>query len=84
MYAGVCSCDDGYTDTDCGVNYNHVPVLFDLPFGGLCDVNTRICADFPVFGDLFVEVENITCRLVFKDVSYKCKTYQLTLKKTIF
>ena len=69
---GECSCEDGYTDTDCGVNLNHVPVLNDLPFSGLCDVSTRACADFPVFGDLFVEVHNISCRVIFKTVSTYC------------
>ena len=69
LYTGECHCNEGYTTSDCSVNQDHVPDLFDLPFSSLCDKTVRYCAQFAVFGDLFIAEQNVTCRVTIRNVS---------------
>ena len=40
-----------------------MPVLFDIQFDGLCDLQSRACMASPVYGDVFIESEDLLCRI---------------------
>ena len=69
MAIGECICDDGYAGIDCSAETDHVPVLYALPQGGLCDIATRPCQATPVYADMFIETDNLTCKVEIFDVS---------------
>ena len=78
-FTGECICIEPYAGRDCSVDRNHVPILHDLPFQGICDKVERPCLTSPTYGDLFIESENLMCKTTILDVSLKdfLPTYNL-------
>ena len=59
--SGKCQCDEGFFGDDCAWDENKVPVLFDMQFEGLCDLQSRPCGSSPVYGDYFLRKPTLSC-----------------------
>ncbi|KAK3593671.1 hypothetical protein CHS0354_013567 [Potamilus streckersoni] len=61
---GTCICDSGYGAADCSLDLSQPPELFGLLDNGLCDEHHVECDQAFVYGEIFAEGENLTCRIV--------------------
>ncbi|XP_048578079.1 von Willebrand factor D and EGF domain-containing protein [Nematostella vectensis] len=59
----TCICDKGYTAADCSMSINTIPELMGIYDGGLCDKRKRPCKKTNIFGDGFLDSENLTCHV---------------------
>ena len=60
---------------DCSLNKNVVPKLFNLPSDGVCDKATRPCSMTPVYADVFLNTEKLTCHFQHNMVLIDDKEY---------
>ncbi|KAL3871227.1 hypothetical protein ACJMK2_039235 [Sinanodonta woodiana] len=60
---GTCICDAGYGSYDCSLDLSEPPDIFGLLDDGLCDERHLECKDAFVYGEIFAEGENLTCRI---------------------
>ncbi|KAL3870469.1 hypothetical protein ACJMK2_038524, partial [Sinanodonta woodiana] len=60
---GSCICDAGYGSYDCSLDLSEPPDIFGLLDGGLCDERHLECKEAFVYGEIFAEGENLTCRI---------------------
>ncbi|XP_070556412.1 von Willebrand factor D and EGF domain-containing protein-like [Ptychodera flava] len=61
---GTCTCFEGFGGTDCSTNLNEAPQIYRSGVGGLCDSSEESCADHvSIYGDNFVESEDLTCHV---------------------
>ncbi|KAL3871220.1 hypothetical protein ACJMK2_039228 [Sinanodonta woodiana] len=60
---GACICDHGYGASDCFTNLHEPPDMIGLLDNGLCDERHVECDQAFVYGETFVEGENLTCRI---------------------
>ncbi|XP_041368567.1 uncharacterized protein LOC121382945 isoform X2 [Gigantopelta aegis] len=57
-----CSCSAGEGGADCSVKLDDPPEVFHL-YNNLCDLETSTCDEIIVFGETFVNSENLYCKL---------------------
>ena len=62
-FPGLCECDVGFSGVDCGVNDSAVPVIFRLPYDGMCDLQDWSCEATLVYGHDIFDTEKLTCRI---------------------
>ena len=63
VITGKCVCNDGFGSTDCSLNLNRPPLVEGLIDDGLCDEHELECSHVFVYGQTFVNSQNLTCRL---------------------
>ncbi|KAL3872406.1 hypothetical protein ACJMK2_040333 [Sinanodonta woodiana] len=68
---GACICDAGYGASDCSTNLLEPPDIFGLLDNGLCDEHHVECDHAFVYGETFVEGQNLTCRIKSFTMSYQ-------------
>ena len=54
---------------DCGVNDSAVPVIFRLPYDGMCDLQDWSCEATLVFGLDIFDTDKLTCRIQHVEVN---------------
>ena len=64
---GECVCFDGFGDTDCAIDLRKPPKFSRTP--GDCDFSKRPCRATPVYGGLFMDSQNLTCKVQPAEVS---------------
>ena len=62
-------CFENFSGNDCADNRHHVVTIYDPPVDGMCDHFYRPCQKFTVYGDKYIESDNLTCQLRVYDVS---------------
>ncbi|XP_050408342.1 von Willebrand factor D and EGF domain-containing protein [Patella vulgata] len=60
---GICICEKNYGGSDCSVNISDPPVMEYLSEDGYCDLSDDECSEVSVFGGIFVETENTSCKI---------------------
>ena len=68
LVLGDCVCFDGFGDTDCAIDLRVPPRFSHTP--GDCDFFKRPCRATPVYGGLFLDGQNLTCRVQVVEVSF--------------
>ena len=62
-YKGKCLCDDGLGGADCSLDLSKGPTIAGLLDNGLCDEQQLDCDHAYVFGQIFTDSNNLSCKL---------------------
>ena len=61
--AAICTCSSGFLGADCSINESQPPELHSSENTGLCDLRSRNCTDFKIYGSNFLDKTTLTCHL---------------------
>ncbi|KAL5018882.1 hypothetical protein ScPMuIL_004604 [Solemya velum] len=65
---GTCVCYDGFGAGDCSINLRQPPDVYDIYNEGLCDMLEADCTDISLYGEEFIDSQNLTCHLTCQQV----------------
>ncbi|KAL5006713.1 hypothetical protein ScPMuIL_015519 [Solemya velum] len=65
---GTCVCYDGFGAGDCSINLKQPPDVYDIYNESLCDMLEADCTDISLYGEEFIDSQNLTCHLTCQQV----------------
>ncbi|KAL5017542.1 hypothetical protein ScPMuIL_007131 [Solemya velum] len=65
---GTCVCYDGFGAGDCSINLRQPPDVYDIYNEGLCDMLEADCMEISLYGEEFIDNQNLTCRLTCQQI----------------
>ena len=61
LSVGTCTCNEGWSGSDCTVNVTKAPEIYYVDGGGLCNGQLQDCLDITVIGVNFADTDSLVC-----------------------